>query len=188
MAADGVGSRLRGALGSAVHATGLVAWRAVLPADGVDVAAVAGEAWGRGGLFGAAALTGGRLYWFASYRAPASADGSAAEERELLLERFAGWHDPIPAIIEATAPDAIIRTPLLELPPLPTWTSGRVALLGTPPTPCCRTSAKEAARRSRTRRHSAKSLGTAPRCRKRFAPTSTRASREPTTSPASRDG
>ena len=61
VAADGVGSRLRDALidKGAVHATGLVAWRAVLPADGVDVAAVAGEAWGRGGLFGAAALTGG---------------------------------------------------------------------------------------------------------------------------------
>jgi 2-polyprenyl-6-methoxyphenol hydroxylase-like FAD-dependent oxidoreductase len=132
VAADGVGSRLRAALidKGAVHATGLVAWRAVVPADGVDVEAVAGEAWGCGELFGAAALTGGRLYWFASSRAPASAEGSDAEERELLLERFAGWHDPIPAIIEATAPDAIIRTPLLELTPLPAWTRGRVALLG----------------------------------------------------------
>lgn len=132
VAADGVGSRLRDALieEGAVQATGLVAWRAVVPADGVDVEAVAGEAWGRGELFGAAALTGGRLYWFASARGPASAQGSEAVERELLLERFADWHDPIPAIIEATAPDAIIRTPLRELTPLPAWTSGRVALLG----------------------------------------------------------
>ena len=132
VAADGVGSRLRDALiePGAAHATGLVAWRAVVPADGVDVEAVAGEAWGRGELFGAAALTGGRLYWFASSRAPASAAGSEAKERELLLERFADWHEPIPAIIEATAPEAIIRTPLLELTPLPAWTSGRVALLG----------------------------------------------------------
>ena len=132
VAADGVGSRLRDALidKGAVHDTGLVAWRAVVPADGVDVEAVAGEAWGRGELFGAAALTGGRLYWFASSRAPASAAGSEAKERELLLERFADWHEPIPAIIEATAPDAIIRTPLRELTPLPAWTSGRVALLG----------------------------------------------------------
>ena len=132
VAADGVGSRLRDALiePGAAHAIGLVAWRAVVPADGVDVEAVAGEAWGRGELFGAAALTGGRLYWFASSRAPASAAGSEAKERELLLERFADWHEPIPAIIEATAPEAIIRTPLLELTPLPAWTSGRVALLG----------------------------------------------------------
>jgi 2-polyprenyl-6-methoxyphenol hydroxylase-like FAD-dependent oxidoreductase len=132
VAADGVGSRLRDALiaKGAVQATGLVAWRAVVPADGLDVESVAGEAWGHGELFGAARLTGRRLYWFASARAPASADGSVANERELLLERFAGWHDPIPAIIEATAPDAIIRTPLRELTPLPAWTSGRVALLG----------------------------------------------------------
>ena len=132
VAADGVGSRLRDALidKGAMQATGLVAWRAVVPAEGVDVEAVAGEAWGRGALFGAAPLTGGRLYWFASSHAAASAEGSAADERERLLERFAGWHDPIPAIIEATAPDAIIRTPLRELAPLPAWTSGRVALLG----------------------------------------------------------
>ena len=132
VAADGVGSRLRDSLidKGAVHETGLVAWRAVVPAAGVDVEAVAGEAWGRGELFGAAALTGGRLYWFASSRAPASAERSQADERDVLLERFAGWHDPIPAIIEATAPHAIIRTPLRELTPLPAWTSGRVALLG----------------------------------------------------------
>jgi 2-polyprenyl-6-methoxyphenol hydroxylase-like FAD-dependent oxidoreductase len=132
VAADGVGSRLRDALidEGAMHATGIVAWRAVVPADGVDVEAVAGEAWGRGELFGAAPLTGGRLYWFASCRAPASAEGSEADERELLVERFAGWHDPIPAIIASTAPDAIIRTPLRELTPLPTWIRGRVALLG----------------------------------------------------------
>ena len=132
VAADGVGSRLRDALieNGAEHASGFVAWRAVVPADEVDVEAVAGEAWGRGELFGAAALTGARLYWFASARAPESADGSEADERELLLERFASWHDPIPAIIQATAPHAIIRTPLRELAPLPSWTSGGVALLG----------------------------------------------------------
>ena len=132
VAADGVGSRLRDALidKGAVHDTGLVAWRAVVPVNGVDIEAVAGEAWGRGDMFGAAPLTGGRLYWFASSRAPAFAAGAEADERERLLERFAGWHDPIPAIIEATPPDAIIRTPLRELTPLPVWTSGRVALLG----------------------------------------------------------
>ena len=132
VAADGVGSRLRDALieEGAVQDTGLVAWRAVVPADGVDVDAVAGEAWGRGELFGAAPLTGGRLYWFASTHAPAAAEGSEADERDLLLERFSDWHDPIPAVIEATDPQAIIRTPLRELTPLPAWTSGRVALLG----------------------------------------------------------
>jgi 2-polyprenyl-6-methoxyphenol hydroxylase-like FAD-dependent oxidoreductase len=132
VAADGVGSRLRDALidTGAMQATGLVAWRAVVPAEGVDVEAVAGEAWGRGELFGAAPLTHGRLYWFASSRAPGAADGTETEERDRLAERFAGWHDPIPAIVRSTPPAAIIRTPLRELTALPAWTSGRVALLG----------------------------------------------------------
>jgi 2-polyprenyl-6-methoxyphenol hydroxylase-like FAD-dependent oxidoreductase len=132
VAADGIGSRLREGLtdGATVRSTGLVAWRAVVPVDGVDVDAVAGEAWGRGELFGAAPLTHGRLYWFASSRAPGAADGTEREERDRLAERFAGWHDPIPAIVRSTPPAAIIRTPLRELTALPAWTSGRVALLG----------------------------------------------------------
>jgi 2-polyprenyl-6-methoxyphenol hydroxylase-like FAD-dependent oxidoreductase len=132
VAADGVGSRLRdGLLGPvAPRDTGLVAWRAVVPANGIDVDAVTGEAWGRGQLFGAARLTQARLYWFASARAPESSDGSQRAERDLLVERFADWHAPISAIIDSTAPEAMIRTPLREIPPLKTWVSGRVALLG----------------------------------------------------------
>ena len=48
----------------------------------------------------------------------------------MLRERFADWHAPIPAIIDSTPPDAIIRTPLRDIRPLATWVSGRVALLG----------------------------------------------------------
>jgi 2-polyprenyl-6-methoxyphenol hydroxylase-like FAD-dependent oxidoreductase len=132
IAADGVGSRLREALlgPASPRDTGIVAWRAVVPTNGFDVEAVTGEAWGRGQLFGAARLTHDRLYWFGSARAPESSDRTARAERELLLEQFADWHAPIPAIIESTAPEAIIRTPLRELPPMVTWVSGRVALLG----------------------------------------------------------
>jgi 2-polyprenyl-6-methoxyphenol hydroxylase-like FAD-dependent oxidoreductase len=132
LAADGVGSRLREALlgPAAPRATGLVAWRAVVPTNGFDVEAVTGEAWGRGELFGAARLTQDRLYWFASARGPEASDRSGQAEREMLLERFADWHAPIPAIIDSTAPEAIIRTPLREIRPLETWVSGRVALLG----------------------------------------------------------
>jgi 2-polyprenyl-6-methoxyphenol hydroxylase-like FAD-dependent oxidoreductase len=132
VAADGVGSRLREALlgPAAPRATGIVAWRAVVPANGFDTAAVTGEAWGRGQLFGAARLTQNQLYWFASARGPESSGRSEAAEREMLRERFADWHAPIPAIIDSTAPETIIRTPLRDVRPLATWVSGRVALLG----------------------------------------------------------
>lgn len=132
VAADGVGSRLRAALlpSAAPRATGIVAWRSVIGANGFDVEAVTGEAWGRGELFGAARLTEDRLYWFAAARAPESTDRAEAAEHTMLLEGFAGWHAPIPAIIGATAPETIIRTPLREIAPLETWVRGRVALLG----------------------------------------------------------
>ena len=48
----------------------------------------------------------------------------------MLRERFADWHAPIPAIIDSTPPEAIIRTPLRDIRPLATWVSGRAALLG----------------------------------------------------------
>jgi 2-polyprenyl-6-methoxyphenol hydroxylase-like FAD-dependent oxidoreductase len=132
VAADGVGSRLREALlgPAAPRATGLVAWRAVVPANGFDVEAVTGEAWGSGQLFGAARLTQNQLYWFASARGANSSDRTGRAQRDMLLELFADWHAPIPAIIDSTTPEAIICTPLREIRPLQTWVSGRVALLG----------------------------------------------------------
>jgi 2-polyprenyl-6-methoxyphenol hydroxylase-like FAD-dependent oxidoreductase len=44
--------------------------------------------------------------------------------------RFAGWHDPIPALLEAADPGAVLHHDLYELPPLKTYTSGRVVLAG----------------------------------------------------------
>jgi 2-polyprenyl-6-methoxyphenol hydroxylase-like FAD-dependent oxidoreductase len=132
VAADGIASRLRHALlpPAAPRGTGLVAWRAVVPADGFDIDAVTGEAWGRGDMFGAARLTEDRVHWFASARGPQSSGRSERAEHEMLLERFADWHAPIPGIIGSTPPEAIIRTELREMPSLSTWISGRVALLG----------------------------------------------------------
>ncbi|MBB5114414.1 FAD-dependent monooxygenase [Micromonospora echinospora] len=48
-----------------------------------------------------------------------------------MRERFGDWHEPIPALLAATPPEAVLRTDLLHLDtPLPTYVQGRVALLG----------------------------------------------------------
>lgn len=58
-------------------------------------------------------------------------DSWQADALAALRERFAGWHDPIPALLDATRPDAVLRHDVHELAtPLPTFTAGRVALLG----------------------------------------------------------
>ena len=62
--------------------------------------------------------------------APATPRSPAGEEHAALMTRFGGWHDPIPAILAATPPSAVIRTPLRDLPPQPAWHRGRLVLLG----------------------------------------------------------
>jgi 2-polyprenyl-6-methoxyphenol hydroxylase-like FAD-dependent oxidoreductase len=43
---------------------------------------------------------------------------------------FGAWHDPIPAVIEATPDDAIIRDDIYDRRPARTWAKGRAALIG----------------------------------------------------------
>src|SRR5437764_661140 len=59
--------------------------------------------------------------------APEGADGGGLPG---LRRRFAGWHDPIPALLEAADPGAVLHDDLYELPPLAGYTRGRVALAG----------------------------------------------------------
>jgi 2-polyprenyl-6-methoxyphenol hydroxylase-like FAD-dependent oxidoreductase len=46
------------------------------------------------------------------------------------LRRFAPWHPPIEAVLDATADNAILRNDVYFLDPLPRWSQGRVVLLG----------------------------------------------------------
>jgi 2-polyprenyl-6-methoxyphenol hydroxylase-like FAD-dependent oxidoreductase len=48
--------------------------------------------------------------------------------RELLLERYRGWTAPAQQFIAET--EAWLRTPIYDVPTLPTWRRGRVLLLG----------------------------------------------------------
>ena len=133
VAADGLASTLRGAVaGGAARPvfTGRTAWRAVLDTAGGGEAEEAIESWGRGQRFGIVPLARGRVYWFATADAPEHQRAPTGEQAELLA-RFPGWHPPIPELIAATPPDAILRHDLYELRPgLPTYVRGRVVLLG----------------------------------------------------------
>lgn len=87
-----------------------------------------GETWGRGERFGYVPLPGGRYYCFASITAPA---GSASEGLAGLRRRFAGWHDPVPRLLDAVPDDPpVLHHDLEELPPLDRYVRGRIALLG----------------------------------------------------------
>jgi len=125
--ADGVHSVTRTSVwpdGPGPRYAGYTAWRLVTPPVPVTEAS---ESWGRGERFGYAPLPDGRVYCYATANAPeGAADGGLAE----LRRRFGGWHHPIPALLDAVGPGAVLRHDLYELPPLKAYSCGAVVLAG----------------------------------------------------------
>ena len=132
--ADGLRSVLRGALWSQFPPpaySGSTAWRAAIAYDG-PLATTA--SWGPGAEFGMVPLGDGQVYWYGVVGAPPGQ--TAPDELAAVREHFGHWHDPIPALLAATAPDAVLRNDLYHL---------------ATPTAQLRAGAGGAARRRRTR-------------------------------------
>ncbi|HWM06617.1 MAG TPA: FAD-dependent monooxygenase [Actinophytocola sp.] len=133
--ADGVRSVVRGALwpdAEPPRYSGHTAWRLVLPRPGIlaDAGAQAwAETWGPGGVFGLFPMPGDQIYSYATATVPPgghASDGELAEVRR----RFRDWCDPIPAVLAAARPDQVLRNDIYHLPPLASYVSGPVVLLG----------------------------------------------------------
>lgn len=107
--------------------SGYTSWRGVVARGALWPAGQMSESWGRGARFGLVAIDAERLYWFAT--ANEAAGGREASKGDL-LGRFASWHDPIRAVIEATPDDAILRTDIADRDPIGKWSDGRITLLG----------------------------------------------------------
>ena len=54
----------------------------------------------------------------------------AGRPQARLLERFKGWPEPIPTVIDATPEEQIIGLPIFDRKPVTSWGRGRVTLLG----------------------------------------------------------
>jgi 2-polyprenyl-6-methoxyphenol hydroxylase-like FAD-dependent oxidoreductase len=87
-------------------------------------------AWGKGCQFGITPMSQGRAYWFVQKYAPEGEEDRAGGRKNTLFQMFHDWHDPIPAVIGATAETDILRNDIYELQPLHQWSHGRVTLLG----------------------------------------------------------
>ncbi|WP_435281751.1 FAD-dependent monooxygenase [Streptomyces koelreuteriae] len=131
VAADGVNSRLRGQLFPSRPGpvySGSTVLRAITEHP-VSLRTDFELTWGKGAEFGHIAFPDGRAEWHAVLNSPPGTrhpDALSAMRR-----RFGDWHDPIPALLDATRPDAVLHHDIHELAtPLPAFADGRVVLLG----------------------------------------------------------
>jgi 2-polyprenyl-6-methoxyphenol hydroxylase-like FAD-dependent oxidoreductase len=129
VAADGIDSGLRRQLWPdhpAPAYSGVTAWRGICaPPGDVDIAVT----WGRGAEVGVVPLVDGRIYWYASLNRPAGIRHN--DEKAFVRAEFGSWHAPIPDLIDATPANAVLHHDIYHLAtPLPSYVSGRVALLG----------------------------------------------------------
>lgn len=130
VAADGINSAVRRSWPAdpGLRYSGYSSWRGVTSRP-VDLLGAAGETWGTGLRFGMAPLRDGRVYWFGVASMPA--DDRTPDEFAAVRRLFEHWHDPIPALLDATDPAAVFRHPINDLAkPLPTFRRGGVVLLG----------------------------------------------------------
>jgi 2-polyprenyl-6-methoxyphenol hydroxylase-like FAD-dependent oxidoreductase len=129
--ADGIHSAVRRALfgEERLRYGGHRAWRAGTHFDDELVRDRFVEVWGVGGGFGFGPAGLGRVYWYCFENVPEDAPAPARPLDEF-LHRYGAWFEPIPALIEATEPDAIEPTFTYDRQPRRTWGRGRVTLLG----------------------------------------------------------
>ncbi|WP_310397812.1 FAD-dependent monooxygenase [Hymenobacter sp.] len=129
--ADGIHSPVRGQLfpGVRPNGTGHLVWR------GMSAVALAPrfrrairEAWAGGLRFGFSEIADGVVDWFAAV------PGAFGSDRAGLLGRlqaaFAGFAEPVPALLAAADEPAIIRNEVVDFNPLPCWHRGRIGLIG----------------------------------------------------------
>jgi 2-polyprenyl-6-methoxyphenol hydroxylase-like FAD-dependent oxidoreductase len=125
--ADGINSVVRRSIWPAAPVPRYAGYTSSRMVTGPLTLGEGGETWGRGERFGYAPLPDGRVYCFAAVNA---AEGAAGDGMAGLRRRFGGWHDPIPELLDAVDEETVLHHDLYELPPLRSYVSGRVALVG----------------------------------------------------------
>lgn len=121
--ADGLHSVIREHVAGAAdpRESGIVAYRGVVEQRG-DVPA--GERWGAGSVAGLLPLSGDRVYWYVAFMGDATADQGE------LRERAGEYASPVPEIVAATDPEAVLCHVPFDRPPPERMAAGNAALVG----------------------------------------------------------
>lgn len=130
--ADGINSAVR----AQIHGPdqpiyrGYCIWRGIAPAIPGIVQGHISETWGHGRRFGIMPMGRGRVCWYATLNVPPSERGAPEGRKAEVSALFKEWHEPIPDLIEATGPTAILRNDARDRVPFKKWGDRRVTLLG----------------------------------------------------------
>jgi 2-polyprenyl-6-methoxyphenol hydroxylase-like FAD-dependent oxidoreductase len=128
--ADGLRSAVRSQLmpRTKLKYSGMSSWRGMV-ADTTLVSDSFTIRWGPGAEFGAVRVNADRVYWYGYSESPESAIW--ADEKATALERFSDWAQPVSALIEGTSDEKLLRHDVYSVaPPLKSYVSGRVVLIG----------------------------------------------------------
>jgi 2-polyprenyl-6-methoxyphenol hydroxylase-like FAD-dependent oxidoreductase len=130
--ADGIHSVVRGQMFPDVKLrySGYSAWRGIAETENDIALGMTSESWGMGARFGIVRVDKKRIYWFATSNQPAGEKISGDQRKTKLLNRFKTWHSPIEHLLEATPADLILQNDICDIAPFPSWSMGRVTLLG----------------------------------------------------------
>jgi 2-polyprenyl-6-methoxyphenol hydroxylase-like FAD-dependent oxidoreductase len=137
--ADGIRSRVRSELfgDSDPIYRGYTVWRGVARYDGNALPPSSNsETWGIGKRFGILNTGHERFTWYATANVPSNhLDAPCGRKREL-QNMFAGWHQPVANLIDATENDEILKNGARDFAPLRRWGDRMVTLLGDAAHPC----------------------------------------------------
>ena len=88
------------------------------------------EIWGGRNRFGFSAVAPRHVYWFAPQLFKPGAKDSPDLRMQSLLDSYQEFPDPVPQILSATRTEETLRTDLFDFPPISSWFSHNVVLLG----------------------------------------------------------
>jgi 2-polyprenyl-6-methoxyphenol hydroxylase-like FAD-dependent oxidoreductase len=128
--ADGLHSVVRRVLlgDSPLRYAGYTSWRGIAELGGSTPEHEVMEMWGRGARFGYVDIGEGETYWFAVLNAP---EGEREPNSlDVVRRHFGHWAEPVPTLLAHTPAARVFRTDFHDRLPVPSWSRGRVTLLG----------------------------------------------------------
>jgi 2-polyprenyl-6-methoxyphenol hydroxylase-like FAD-dependent oxidoreductase len=135
LGADGITSSIRGRLFEppVQRYSGYTCWRSAVELEHPLLHETTyTQLYGKNSTFGIFPIGPNRWSWYGTKITEAGGGGrrSGAEWKQEAQEVFAGWYEPVRAVIDATPDEAFIRQDINDLEPIEEWSRGRVAILG----------------------------------------------------------